>query len=50
MLNLQNSGEPNNATSFTVGIDIAPFSTDTGVQAGTIDWGGAPATSYTGNL
>jgi hypothetical protein len=50
MLETINTGAPNNATSITIGFDIAPYSRDTGNLAGTIDWGGAPSSAYTGNL
>ena len=50
MLSSQGNGAPSQATSFTVGFDIANRSTDLSVDAGSIHWGGVPQVSYSGDL
>ena len=50
MLEVTGGGQPNNATYFTVGLDIATYSRNTDDQAGTMHWGGAPDGTYQGDL
>jgi hypothetical protein len=44
------AGAPAGVASFVVGFDIAKYNRNTGVQAGTMHFGGVSADQYTGNL
>ncbi|CAD6589504.1 MAG: hypothetical protein TREMPRED_005380 [Tremellales sp. Tagirdzhanova-0007] len=50
VLAVTGEGAPSSATNYTVGFDIANYSSVDGSQAGTIHWGGAPTGSYEGNF
>ncbi|RXK39222.1 hypothetical protein M231_03442 [Tremella mesenterica] len=50
MLATNGDGTPATIQSFTVGLDIANYSTDLSVQAGAVHWGGAPSGHYVGDF
>jgi len=43
-------GEPAGIPGYVVGLDMAQYSRDTAVKAGSMHFGGVPSGSYTGNL
>jgi len=43
-------GEPAGVAGYVIGVDMAQYSRDLGVQAGDLHFGGVPPASYTGNL